>query len=75
MLQGGGGARLALEIEAAGVVGLVFVDEDLDGDLAHQAMVFGLIHGPHAALSEAVLDLVTIRDQLRHGGRVLRWMR
>lgn len=66
MAQAGDGLRLALEPGAAVRVGADLGREDLDGEVAVQAGVAGLVDLTHAASADGGLDLV--RPEARSRG-------
>ena len=68
VVEGRGGARLAREaVEGVGALADA-VGKELEGDLSAELRVEGAIDDTHAALAEAVEDVV-VRDALaEHGG-------
>jgi hypothetical protein len=65
VIDGRGGARLALEARPPGGVGANGVGQDLDGDVASEADVVGTVDGAHAAGPDEAADLV----RPEHGSR------
>ena len=67
MIQRGGRPRLALEaLERTGLHGHV-VGQELEGDRAIEARVFGLVDHAHAAAAEEFGDLVVGDPLADHG--------
>ena len=71
MVQGGGGAGLALEpLQALGILGIL-LGQELEGHAAAEAGILGLVDDPHAAASQWLQGAV-VGDGLadRDGARI-----
>jgi hypothetical protein len=67
VVQGRGRTRLALEALARGVVVELAGGEELEGDVAGEPQVLGLVDDPHATLAQTGGDAIVGDSLADHG--------